>query len=530
MKLKSIKSKLIAAMLGVVIVGGIVLILFVSSTFKSFSHDNIVNSLKMLSTSVFQTMRNGMNLGDPAVVEKIIEDAKKEIDGIEDLTVYKSKKVTEFFGVTNQKRPSPQAKEVFKTKKPIFFETYGNEHKIHMYKPFIAQRSCLRCHANAKEGDVLGVIEMGVSLARNDKKISHTLLYLAIVLVAGAVILLLIIIPFLKGTIFTPLSQMQERARDLAEGNGDLTARIELKREDELGMTARYINRFIEKTQETVRTAKNALMTLFRAEKDLKNLSGDLKEEIEKQNRAVDASSRLVNEIFTQLDESEEAAIQTTEDSMATAKTLQEMSEKLHEVAQQIQNASQMQSMLANEVLTLKDTAEGAKGVLDVIGEISDQTNLLALNAAIEAARAGQHGRGFAVVAEEVRKLAERTQVSVSEIAATINGITDSVMRVAEKMDKNAKSMDSVSREADELQKHSLSTKERMENTVNTSKTASKLASEIAYKTKDLVDRMIEINEASKRNDMLVEKLEQLSKELSETANYLKRELDAFKV
>jgi methyl-accepting chemotaxis protein len=109
-----------------------------------------------------------------------------------------------------------------------------------------------------------------------------------------------------------------------------------------------------------------------------------------------------------------------------------EASHELYEVAQIMQKLNDEVLDISNQTRTVVEQSQDIKNVVNVIQEIADQTNLLALNAAIEAARAGEHGRGFAVVADEVRKLAEKTQKSLSEIDANINLLTQSITSIGE--------------------------------------------------------------------------------------------------
>lgn len=312
--------------------------------------------------------------------------------------------------------------------------------------------------------------------------------------------------------------------------NLDLTCDIVVEGEDEISQISRALHKMIVAFKESVYQAKDVSITTSRESKILGGIVEQLTKNGEAADKKIGNINLLVTEVGYRLDTIEESSITVTEDLRKTFSVLDSFVNELDAVVRAIEDGSQNQQELVQKVSSLTEQARNIKDVLAIISDIADQTNLLALNAAIEAARAGEHGRGFAVVADEVRKLAERTQRSLSEISANVNLITQNVIEIAEETQKTSHNMNHIANSAQELISSSQETKENLSVTAGKSQDVMHQSTYIATKTKELIQEMDQIIEISKKNTDHRSLVDEAASKLATDANKLQEELSKFKI
>lgn len=260
---------------------------------------------------------------------------------------------------------------------------------------------------------------------------------LATVLIIGGVVCLLMVV-FFPSMITNPLRELLQRIRDIADGEGDLTQRVVVHSNDELGQLSRAVNTFLEQLQTLIRQVAESTLQVASAAEEMSAIASGQEKLVNEQYMAVDQVSTAATEMSAAIHEvadnahsTADAAREADHQGHAAADVVSATMSDLRRLAADVEEA-------AGVINNLEQDTDKIGGVLSVIEGIAEQTNLLALNAAIEAARAGEQGRGFAVVADEVRALAARTQDSTRDIQQMIQKLQSGTGQAVAVMQRGA--------------------------------------------------------------------------------------------
>ncbi len=365
------------------------------------------------------------------------------------------------------------------------------------------------------------------------------------VIIFLVILILSVVTIYLVGTaMLNGIKQATDVARDLAQGEGDLTIRMNLKSKDEIGSLAQAIDQMLENLTSMISNIQNISGSLDTVNKNQSSLTIEMREDTENVSGRASTVAAAAEEMSVNMDTVAHAVEEAALNVSSVAASTEEVAAISEEIATNTGKANQITTSAVEKaanssksVNKLGVAANEIGKVTEAITEISEQTNLLALNATIEAARAGEAGKGFAVVANEIKDLAKQTAEATLEIKSKIEQIqntTQVTVTEIEDITKVIDEMNSIVSEITESVNSQVATTTEISDNINQAsqgiQEVTDNVSQASTVSREVAQDIAEVDQSSSKLNGHTGKIHDSANELGELADQLQRMVGSFKV
>ncbi len=408
--------------------------------------------------SVERAVAGSLERGEMEKFNRLIA-AQRDIAGVLEFSLYdKLGLVTHSSDTTSVRRSVSEAIRPAVLSNPSQYFRHENG-IIEIYQPQMVSGECIRCHKTWEAGTIGGITSIKFStevLAKAQlqtaevlRKAKQTFFINSLLTLAGVILLFMVTMYFsVRKFVRRPLHRIFGGLKELSQGEGDLTRRLEIVSQDELGKLALFFNTFVEKLQSMVAQVQRSGMQITSSTEELAVIAKQQEELILEQLTATDRVLESVEEISSVATDLVGTVGHVAHMSQETAAFAASGQSNLSHMEEAMHGMEEASRTVSSRLATINQKAESITAVVTTIGKVADQTNLISFNAALEAERAGEAGRGFTVVAREVRRLADQTAAATFDIERMVKemqqAVSEGVMEMGAFIDQVRRSVEDV--------------------------------------------------------------------------------------
>ncbi|MBI9077807.1 MAG: methyl-accepting chemotaxis protein [Desulfatibacillum sp.] len=379
------------------------------------------------------------------------------------------------------------------------------------------------------QSDCIGAL---VSMVPMDVARSNTLEVISVLVAIfiGGMGILLPTSVYAARSVFSHLQQVVDRIKDISEGEGDLTVRLDIHSKDEIGDLAQNFNTFIGKIHAIVTQIKQSADALATSSSQISATSSQLSTSSMETSTTVMELSTTAEEVKQTTSVANEKAEAVAQEAEATAQISRSGKEATEEAVQGMKRIKDEMEYIAESIVKLSEHTHSIGEIIDAVNDLANESNLLSVNASIEAAKAGEYGKGFGVVAQEVKSLSDLSKQATTQVRALLNDIQTATSASVMATERGVKAVDQgeslAARSGDSIRALAASV-------VQASNSATQIAASSQQQLvgiEQLAQALDSITEASRQNTEGARQLETATVQLHDLGQELKELASRFRV